>query len=424
MSFKKLKYILIFLSIFFISNQSFAEITYVEIQAKGKAVNYEDALKKAFKEAISKVNGVTLKTESVLETIDKSLTTNEGSTASLGRDLKEKISEKSGGSIKSFDILKEYEDANGLQVVEIRATVAKYKLSKTANRKRMAIVPFRVNLNEISIFGKRGFDDADNLIKFINQEFTNYFVQTRKFTILDREFDKEITAELMNLDKSEKIEDQVKIGQKLFADYIIVGRLDFLVLEKIEKKFLTSDKILKKEIGTLNFSYRVIDVPTGQIKYSSKVALEVDIKKQTQPIPYLFNLTAQKAGLEIMYAIYPILVEKIEDDLLYLGQGGNQIKVDDNFTIYERTDSKIKDTYTGETLGNVEKVVGQAIIIDSNAKFSVAQITEQKYDLSEDFKPRKYMVKPTKEIKKKKSSTKTKKKKKAIDQEWKKRLNH
>ena len=418
MTFKNIKYILIFLSIFFISNQSFAEMTYVEIQAKGKAANYEDALKKALKEAISKVNGVTLKTESVLETIDKSLTTNEGSSASLGRDLKEKISEKSGGSIKSFDILKEYEDANGLQVVEIKATVAKFKLSKTANRKRMAIVPFRINLNEISIFGKTGFDDADNLKKYLNQEFTNYFVQTRKFTILDREFDKEIAAELMNLDNSVKIEDQVKIGQKLFADYIIVGRLDFLVLEKIEKKFLTSDKILKKEIGTLNFSYRVIDVPTGQIKYSSKVALEVDIKKQTQPIPYLFNLTAQKAGLEIMYAIYPILVEKIEDDLLFLGQGGNQIKVDDNFTIYERTDSKIKDTYTGETLGNVEKVVGKATIIDSNAKFSVAQITEQKYDLGEDFKPRKYMVKPIKEVKKKKSSTKTKKKKKAIDQEW------
>ena len=410
--------IIINLFLLLFSNFAYAQITYVEINAKGKAESYEIALKKALKEAISKVNGVTLKTESVLETIDKSLTTNESSSASLGRDLKEKISEKSGGSIKSFDILKEYEDANGLQVVEIRATVAKYKLSKTANRKRMAIVPFRVNLNEISIFGKRGFDDADNLVKFINQEFTNYFVQTRKFTILDREFDKEIAAELMNLDNSEKIEDQVKIGQKLFADYIIVGRLDFLVLEKIEKKFLTSDKILKKEIGTLNFSYRVIDVPTGQIKYSSKVALEVDIKKQTQPIPYLFNLIAQEAGLEIMYAIYPILVEKIEDDLLYLGQGGNQIKVDDNFTIYERTDSKIKDTYTGETLGNVEKVVGKATIVDSNAKFSVAQITEQKYDLSEDFKPRKYMVKPIKEIKKKKSSTKTKKKKKTIDQEW------
>ena len=28
--------------------------------------------------------------------------------------------------------------------------------------------------------------------KYLNQEFTNYFVQTRKFTILDREYHKEI----------------------------------------------------------------------------------------------------------------------------------------------------------------------------------------------------------------------------------------
>ena len=407
------------ISLIFFLNISFAEISYIEINSKGKAAKYEDALKKALKEAVSKVNGVTLKTESVLEIIDKSLTTNEGSTATLGRNLNEKISEKSGGSIKSFDILNEYEDANGLQVVEIRATVAKYVLSKTANRKRMAIVPFRINLNEISIYGKSGFDDAESLKGYLNQEFTNYFVQTRKFTILDREFDKEISTELSNLENSKNIEDQVKIGQKLFADYIIVGRLDFLVLKQIEKKYLTSDLIKKKNIGILNLSYRVIDVPTGQIKYSSKVNLEVDLKKQSQPIPYLINLTAQNAGLEIMYAIYPILVEKIEGDLLYLGQGGNQIKVNDNYTIYERTDSKIKDSYTGETLGNVEKVVGKATIVESSSKFSVAQIIEQKYNLSEDFKSRKYMVKPIKEVKKtKKINDKIKKKKKAIDQEW------
>jgi len=235
------------LIILFTFNFSIAEVTYVDVNAKGKSESYEVSLKKALKEAISKVNGVSLKTESVLETIDKSITTNEGSSGSLERNLNEKISEKSGGSIKSFEILNEYKDANGLQVVEIRATVAKYKLSKTANRKRMAIVPFRINLNEISIFGKSGFDDADNLRKFLNQEFTNYFVQTRKFTILDREFDKEIGDELKNLENSEKIKDQVKIGQKLFADYILVGNLDFLVLEEIEKKFLTSEKILKKK---------------------------------------------------------------------------------------------------------------------------------------------------------------------------------
>ena len=55
---------------------------------------------------------------------------------------------------------------------------------------------------------------------------------------------------------------------------MIVGRLDFLVIKEVEKKFLTSDIIKKKRIGILNFSYRVIDVPTSQIKYSSSVNLE------------------------------------------------------------------------------------------------------------------------------------------------------
>ena len=415
---KILKIVLFNIGLLFVINISLAEISYVDINSKGKAARYEDAIKKALKDAVLKVNGVTLKTEASLEIIDKSLTTNDGSSTTLGRNLNEKISEKSGGSIKSFDILNEYEDSNGLQVVEIRATVAKYVLSKSANRKRMAIVPFRINLNEISIYGETGFDNVESLRGYLNQEFTNYFVQTRKFTILDREFDKEISTELSNLENSKNIEDQVKIGKKLFADYIIVGRLDFLVLQQIEKKYLSSDIIKKKNLGTINFSYRVVDVTTGQVKYSSKVNLEVDLKKQSQPIPYLINLTAQNAGLEIMYAIYPILVEKIEDGVLYLGQGGNQIKVDDIYTIYERKESKIKDTYTGENLGNVEKVVGKASIIDSNTKFSVAKIIEQEYDLSEDFKPRKYMVKPYKKVKKKESLSKEKKKKKAIDQEW------
>ena len=416
MSFNKVVLLFFFsLNVFLFSQNAYSEIKYIETNAKGRGENFEVALKKAFKDAISKINGVSLQSESVLKTIDKSVTTNEKSSATLSRDFQETISEKTNGSIKSFDVLREYNDENGLYIVEIKATVAKFALSQTAKRKRMAIVPFRINLNEISIFGQT-FDDADNLRKYLNQEFTNYLVQTRKFTVLDREFDQEIQGELASLTDSDKIEDQIKIGQKLFADYMIVGRLDFLVIKEVEKKFLTSDIIKKKRIGLLNFSYRVIDVPTTQIKYSSSVNLEVNLKKETQLLPYLFNLTAKKAGVEIMYAIFPILIEKIENQLAYLGQGGSQLKIGDVYNVYERTDEKIKDSYTGEILGNIEKKVAKVSIIEVNSKFSVAEIFEEKYDLSVDFKPTKFMVKPAED--KKVSKTTKKKKKKIIDEEW------
>ena len=418
MSFNKVVLLFFFsLSVLLCSQNAYSEIKYIETNAKGRGENFEVALKKAFKKAIAKINGVSLETDSVLKTIDKNITTENKSSSTLSRELKETIKEKTKGSIKSFDILNEFKDTNGIYNVEIRATVAKFTLSQTAKRKRMAIVPFRINVNEVSIFGQR-FDDVDNLRKYLNQEFTNYLVQTRKFTILDREFDEEIKGELANLTNSGNIEDHVKIGQKLFADYIIVGRLDFLILKEVEKKFLTSDIIKKKRIGVLNFSYRVIDVPTTQIKYSSSVNLEVDLKKETQPLPYLFNLTAKKAGVEIMYAIFPILIEKIEKQLAYLGQGGSQLKIGDMYNVYERTDEKIKDSYTGEVLGNVEKKVAKAHIIEVNSKFSVAEIIEEKYDLSVDFKPRKFMLKPEEEKEDKKTSKTKKKEKKEIDEEW------
>tara|TARA_Y100000590_G_scaffold259791_1_gene291816 strand:+ start:953 stop:2203 length:1251 start_codon:yes stop_codon:yes gene_type:complete len=407
---------LVLVGIFLFTSKTFSEVSYIETTAKGKAETFEIALKKAFKRAIEQVNGVSLESNSVLETVDKTITTDGESSATLSRDLQETIKEKTKGSIKTFVITNEFKDSNGIYNVEIKATIAKFALSKSAKRKRMAIVPFRINVNEISIFGET-YDDADNLRKYLNQEFTNFLVQTRKFTVLDREFDQEIQGELANLTDSANIEDQIKIGQKLFADYMIVGRLDFLVIKEVEKKFLTSDIIKKKRIGVLNFSYRVIDVPTTQIKYSSSVNLEVDLKKETQLLPYLFNLTAKKAGVEIMYAIFPVLIEKIEDQLAYLGQGGSQLKIGDVYDVFERTDEKIKDTYTGETLGNVEKKVAKATIIDVDAKFSVAEISEEKYDLSVDFKPRKYVIKPAKEIIETKKKKK-KKKKKSIDDEW------
>ena len=408
--------ILITLALLFKSN-SFAEIKYVETIAKGTGETFEIALKKAFNRAVSKVNGVSVESESVLKTIDKSVTTNEGSSASLTRDLQQSINEKTKGSIKTFEILSETKDSNGLVNIEIKATIAKFALSKSAKRKRIAVVPFRLNIGRIDL---ENFSPED-FQELLNQKFSSYLVQTRKFTVLDREFEKEIKGELANLAESDNIDDQVKIGQTLLADYIIVGRVDNFDIKEVEKKFLTSEKVIKKTMAILNFSYRVIDVPTTQIKYSSSVNLEVNLKKQNQPLVYLSDMTARNAGVEVMYAIYPILVEKIEGDLLYLGQGGNQIKLNDQYSLYERSDEKIKDSYTGEILGNVETKVGLVEIVDSNSKFSVAKILEANVELDRNFKPRKYMVKPyksAKKLKQNKAKEKIEKKKKKIDETY------
>ena len=384
-----------------------SKITYVEKQVTGIGENYKMALRDALREAISQVNGVTQETSSIINTIEKSISGNEGDENFSSTNFQELIKEKSKGSVKSYEILNKSKNLDGLYEIEIKATIAKFALTKDANRKRIAILPFRQTIESSSI-------DPSRSTRMLNQSLTNYLVQTRKFTVLDRDFDDEVLLELNNLNESSNIEDQAKIGQKLFADYILVGRLETFDVQEIEKKYLTSDRIKKTTTGMIDFNYRIIDVPTKQIKYASKLREEINLNKQKQPASFLSEQSSKKIGQEILYAIFPILIEKIKGDIAYLGQGGMQIEIGDMYDIYEMSDEVITDSRTGEKLGKMEFKVGQAEIIDKNAKFSIARISSND-DLSENFKPVKYYVKPTK-AKKEEKKEKIKKKKKKIDQ--------
>lgn len=394
--------------VLFLSPVAQSKITYVDKQVVGIGENVKMALRDALREAISQVNGVTQETNSVIQTIEKSISDNQGDENYSSTNFQELIKEKSKGSVKSYEIIREGKNVDGQYEVEIKATIAKFDLSQSAKRKRIAILPFRQTIENSSI-------DPSRSTRMLNQALTNYLVQTRKFTVLDRDFDEEVLSELQNLNESSNIEDQAKIGQQLFADYILVGRLETFDIQEVEKKYLTSDQTKIIKTGMIDFNYRVIDVPTKQIKYASSIREEINLNKQRQPEAYLTEQSSMKIGQEILYAIYPILIEQIKGDIAYLGQGGLQIEVGDIYDIYQMTDEIITDSRTGEKLGKMEFKVGQAEIIDKNAKFSIAKINSND-DLSENFKPLKYYVKPAQEQKKEEKESKIKKKKKKIDE--------
>ena len=278
----------LFIFIILLSSTS-AEIEFKEVEATGVDKIYEIALKKAFKQAIEKVNGISIKSENIYKTIDANLSikgnlsindqTSSGeykSTANYN-ELTKTIFEKSEGSIRSFEILNEYKNNDGEFYIKIIAKIAEYKLSEVAKRKRIAIIPFRLEKN--NFLNQSNSFNANDLINLINNDLTSYFVQTRKFTVLDRKFNKEIFDELSNLKNTKKIEERVKIGQKLFADFILIGEIYSFKIQEKEKKFLTSDTVIKKRIGSMVLNYRILDVATNQIIYSDDYEKELDLSK-------------------------------------------------------------------------------------------------------------------------------------------------
>jgi hypothetical protein len=85
-----------------------------------------------------------------------------------------------------------------------------------------------------------------------------------------------------------------------------------------------------------------------------------------------------KIGDDILFAIYPLKVEKINGDTIYIGQGGSQINVGDKYDVF-RLGEEVKDSYTGESLGKIEEHVGTATIISRTSKMSSAKL-----ELNED----------------------------------------
>ena len=106
---------------------------------------------------------------------------------------------------------------------------------------------------------------------------------------------------------------------------------------------------------------------------------------------HIIKKASLEIGSTILNAIYPLRLEKISGDTAYIGQGGLEVEIDDEFTIIELGE-KIKDSYTNQYIGREQKEVGKLEISQVSAKLSSGKIVEQAYNLEENFEPKKYIL--------------------------------
>ena len=135
------------------------------------------------------------------------------------------------------------------------------------------------------------------------------------------------------------------------------------------------------------------------------------------------NLGSKKIGETILNAIFPILVESIKGNVVILGQGGESVSRGQQMQLILRGD-KIMDSYTKESLGRSEEVIGMIKITSVTPKQAYGNIINTTKDnLEELFKPKMMLVRPlTEEFNKEQQKIKIQKKraeqKKKFDEDW------
>lgn len=420
-----------FFLLIILSANSLSEIKFKEVTASGIGQSYEEALNNAFAEAISMVNGKNVQTKTIIRVLsgdplpkevakdqekgvflanlllilNQPKETKKEETKLIKKKekgnknpdkvkysqnyLKELIDETKGG-IKSYKIIKKKINAkNGWHQIKISAEVAFFNLPKEAMRVRMAVFPFR--LYEIE-------GDQERFQRLLDQNINNYFVQTKKFTILDRSFIEEVAKEQkIILDGKSPAIEMAKIGNEITADFILVGSVEnFNINEKVTK-ILSSDQEIIRNVASIYMSYRLLDVATKQINYSNTIKYKIQVSKSSEkPDTEIISKISKILGEEILFSIYPVLVEKVVNGEIYLGQGGNQFTKGEKYEIFQKGE-KIIDSYTNEVIGSVETSIGLIEIVSVSTGYSKAKIFSEKNNLPKIINQGKYIVRPIKQ---------------------------
>lgn len=411
----------VFIWLFYLSF-AFSQIETVSVNSKGYGDGPESALNSALTQAIGQVNGRSIDSDSLLTTTEKTSTKNDESDYLSSRDFKESIKSKTKGVVESYSIISNAKDDSGLWVAEITAQIARFKTSKSANRKRIAV---------IDLIGRQGCCltaegelNPDVAAYEVSSAISNFLVQSRKFTVLDRSFQGFAETERNTLKTSENmpVKELAKLGQELFADMILVGNLNSIRLQKAQRKMNTSDRVLEYLAGNIATNIRIIDTATGQIKFSSSLRMnpkDLDLNLGSD-IFTISKKVGERVGFTVLNAIYPIQVTGVTEKIVVdLNTGGDVVSVGQVFDLM-LLGEKIKDAYTKESLGKRETKIGTVEITQVSPKQSRGKATliNETSNLETNFKPKMYILRLNNSSKKQALKKKTKEVRKQIEKDF------
>ena len=345
------KFLLILIFIFFNVSFSWAGgIQEKTVSSIGYGATENEAVQDALIEALGQIKGKQIDAEKLSET-KRLIKDNQ---EDLTKSSNKKISEATSGVISSYKILKMKKTDDGLFKVKIKATISVYEKSKQLDRRRLAVLPFRINNN---IFNEES-------ISFINswqKDLEDGLTQTRRFAMIDKSYEYESNQELTSYqNKQYDINEVARLGNKAGVDYMVIGNLENLT----NKNVSVGGKDVK--LREVSIALRIIDIATGQIKFAKTVV---------QP---------KKTVRDILFAIYPIAIVAANKNNVTLNSGGDFLKKGSEYKVV-KLGKELIDPYTKEKLGREEIDIGEIKLTEINAKTSKAKIIKGNEDIVKGF---------------------------------------
>lgn len=355
------------------------------VSARGVGSTRRDALNDALVSAVEQhEGGVVASTVRSGISVEQhvSVTTDDGrlTGSALQDSITTDLRKYTNGKFLGYEVVDESFDPDQNQYsVEVRARFpGRYVVGRDPNDlRRMAVANFAVRSPTFKWYGQT-VDSVEWSAALANQ-LNVVLTQTRKFTMLDRAYSRDVDAELQRLGAANAAPgDVIRSNQKLATDYIVVGEVVFSDVIAPGVNPITGQTLPQQSAMFAEIHYRVLLAPTTQLKWADTVRLDA-LSFPAQDVRSFVSMSAEAAAKAVcdglMADILPFEVAAIKSGFLVIGEGGKQLSVGERFAVCALGD-EVTDTRTGEVIDVVEIPVATAEIVTVQQKLSYAKVIE------------------------------------------------
>lgn len=358
------------------------------VRVTGVAAGYRAAINEALVTALEQHDGITVSSSErqQMTHADSSVSVRDNGSLDdaakleMKDDISKSMQKWAKGKILGYDVLSDTFDpvAKKYRVELAVRFPGRYVVGRDPNAlRRMAVANFAVRGQTFRWHGQPV--DTVEWSAALGNQLNVVLTQTRKFTMLDRAFDREVNAELARLGSANAAPgDAIRLNQRLGTDYLVVGEVSFSDVAAPGVNPVTGQALPPQTAMFAEVNYRVLLAPTGQLKWADTVRLDASQFAAADARTFV-SITAEAAASAVcdglMADILPFEVASVQSGLLVIGEGGKQLAVGDRFTVCALGD-EVKDTRTGEVIDVVEIPVATAEIVSVQSKLSYAKVIE------------------------------------------------
>lgn len=326
---------------------------------EGTGVTREEAVNNAVIEAISKMQGVQIKS---MKTASVHMATSSKKGTVMQDAYSDEISKVTNGRADAYEVDSVHQEADGRYI----ANVTIRKTNTTKRYKAPGLDPS--SRRNIIVLGSSGGYDV--VSQALQPKLINQFVQSRKFNVLDRQHGNLYAMEKAFIKSGNAMSDELyKLGNGLGADYMFVYTIAAANANSKVSNLTGREKVTAQFV----IDYQVVLFATRQVKHSNSLNISTDLQDGSlQATHSALDDVALKISNEVLEAIYPLRVANQNGDELVFSQS---LVIGDIYECFSEGD-EVRDAYTKERTGRVETKAGAIEVIRSNNKMSYAKIID------------------------------------------------